>query len=228
MCARYTLADPVRAWVKWLGRDPQLAGVRPRYNVAPTQPVPAIRGGREPVILRWGLVPPWQAEAKGARYINARVETLADQPAFRGALAQRRCVIIADGYYEWTGSKSRREPHRVVVDDGASFGFAGLWERWRRGDQVVESWAIVTCPPSGDLAWLHDRMPVVLANDEAVEIWLQGDVADALAVATTLPSDRTKVYPVSPAVNKVSADEPYLIEPVWVTDCYLPLGDDDA
>jgi putative SOS response-associated peptidase YedK len=143
MCARYTLSDPGRIGDRWPGAGKRRLLWPPRYNVAPTQDVPALRRARELVTLRWGLVPAWATDPSGAqKLINARVETLAEKPAFRGALAQRRCAILADGFYEWSGPAGHRQPHRITVDAGAPFAFAGLWERWQRGETTLESCTI--------------------------------------------------------------------------------------
>lgn len=214
MCARFSLAAPDR-----LGdRYPQFKLNRrwaPRYNIAPTQEVLAARndGSNEIVALRWGLVPHWARDLSvGQKLFNARAETLAEKPAFREALQRRRCVIFADGFYEWTGPKAKRQPYRFTVSDGAPFAFAGLWERWGPRDARVESCTIVTCSPNALLAAIHDRMPAIL-EDDAIDTWLHGEVADAVGVLVPCDPARMAQTPVTPEVNRADFDDPRCIEP---------------
>ncbi|HEY0613119.1 MAG TPA: SOS response-associated peptidase [Candidatus Elarobacter sp.] len=215
MCARFSLAEPERL----AGRYPQftLRGGWPRrYNIAPTQDVLAVRndGGGEAGTLRWGLVPPWARDlAAGQTLINARAETLAEKPAFRGPLQRRRCVIFADGFYEWSGAKGKRQPYRFTVDDGAPFAFAGLWERWGSPDAPVDSCTIVTCTPNALLAAIHDRMPVIL-DDGALDAWLYGPIGDALGALVPYDASRMRSAPVTPAMNHHAFDDPACIEPL--------------
>jgi putative SOS response-associated peptidase YedK len=215
MCARYTLSDPARILDRWPGSGRQRRLLwAPRYNVAPTQDVPALRRERELVTLRWGLIPSWAPDPSGAqKRINARVETLAEKPAFRSALAERRCAILADGFYEWSGTAGKRQPYRITVDGGTPFAFAGLWERWHRGEQTIESCTIVTCPANERIVPLHDRMPAILADDESLDTWLQGEVVDALGVVVPFAGDRLTITAVNPAVNRATFDDPSCIEP---------------
>ena len=215
MCARFSLAGPERI----ADRYPQFKLRRTwprRYNIAPTDDVLAVRNDSngEIVPLRWGLVPPWARDlSAGQKLINARVETLAEKPAFRDALDHRRCVIFADGFYEWTGGKGRRLPYRFTRDGGAPFAFAGLWERWGSKDAPVESCTIVTCPPNALLTAFHDRMPVILDDDD-LDTWLHGELADA--VSTLVPYDpaRMQSTAVTPEMNRPAFDDPRAIEPV--------------
>jgi putative SOS response-associated peptidase YedK len=215
MCARFSLADPTRISARY----PQfkLRRMWPRrYNIAPTDDVLAVRGDGdgEIVPLRWGLVPPWAPDlTAGQKLINARAETLAEKPAFRGALQSRRCAIFADGFFEWTGPKKQRTPYRFTLEDGAPFAFAGLWERWGSKDARVDSCTIVTCPPNTLLASFHDRMPVIL-NDDTLDAWLHGDVADALAVAVPYDAKRMRSAEVTSAMNRPAFDDPRAIEPL--------------
>lgn len=215
MCARFSLAAPDRVVVRY----PRFHAGRtwpPRFNLAPTQDVLAVRNdaGGEIAALRWGLVPPWAADASsGAKLINARAETLAERPAFADALQHRRCVIFADGFYEWGGSRKHRRPYRFVVDGGTPFTFAGLYERWGPRSDQLETCTIVTCEPNALCASLHDRMPVIL-DDDAIDAWLDGGVADAVAALVPFDAARMSSYPVTPALNRVSFDEPRAIEPL--------------
>ena len=215
MCARFTLAGPERI----ADRYPQFRLRRSwprRYNIAPTDDVLAVRNdaGGELAPLRWGLVPPWARDlSTGQKLINARAETLAEKPAFRDALQHRRCLIFADGFYEWTGPKSRRLPYRFTREDGGPFAFAGLWERWGPKDARVESCTIVTCAPNALLAAFHDRMPVML-DDDAFEDWLHGDVEAAVSTLVPYDAARMRSSAVTPEVNRPAFDDPRAIEPV--------------
>ena len=217
MCARFSLAGPERI----ADRYPQfkLRGGWPRwYNIAPTQDVLAVRNDAAGEIapLRWGLVPYWAKDlAIGQKLINARVETLAEKPAFRSALERRRCIVFADGFYEWTGGKGRKQPYRFTVADGAPFAFAGLWERWGPKDAPVATCAIVTCAPNALLARFHDRMPAIL-DDGALDAWLHGDVADALDAIAPYDAARMRQTAVTPEMNHHAFDEPRCIEPLAV------------
>ena len=215
MCARFSLAGPDRI----ADRYPQfkLRGGWPRrYNIAPTQDVLAARNEGEGEIepLRWGLVPFWAKDLGiGQKLINARAETLAEKPAFRSALQKRRCVIFADGFYEWTGGKGKKQPHRFTVDGGAPFAFAGLWERWGPKDAPVTTCAIVTCAPNALLAAIHDRMPAIL-DDAAIEAWLHGDVPDALAAVVPYDAARMHRDTVTAQMNHHAFEDPRCIEPI--------------
>ena len=222
MCARFSLAGPERI----ADRYPQfkLRNVWPRrYNIAPTQDVLAARndGEREIAPLRWGLVPFWARDlAIGQKLINARAETLAEKPAFRSALQKRRCIIFADGFYEWTGAKGRKQPHRFTVDDGAPFAFAGLWERWGPKDAPVETCAIVTCAPNALCAPMPDRMPAIL-DDSALDTWLYGDVAEALDAIVPYDAARMRSALVTPQMNHHAFEDPRCIEPLTAPELTL-------
>ena len=178
MCGRYRLSrrkqiieehfDVVSGEEDW----------EPRYNIAPTQLVPAIRQHpREPrrdlSFLRWGLIPSWANDASGAaRMINARAETAATLPAFRDALQHRRCLIPADGFYEWRRSSTAKQPYCFEVRDGELFAFAGLWERWKDpSGQWIRSCSILTTTANAVTSAVHDRMPVILSRDD-YDLWL--------------------------------------------------------
>ena len=217
MCARFSLAGPERI----ADRYPQFklhGGWPRRYNIAPTQDVLAVRndGAGEVAPLRWGLVPYWAKDLSiGQKLINARAETLAEKPAFRTALQKRRCIVFADGYYEWTGPKGRKQPYRFTVGDGAPFAFAGLWERWGPKEAPVATCAIVTCAPNALCAPFHDRMPAIL-DDGALDAWLHGDVADALDVLVPFDPARMHETAVTPLMNHHTFEDPRAIEPVAV------------
>ena len=223
MCGRYTLRAPGKVVADHFGlaEEPRL---RPRYNIAPTQPVPVIRalranpqtGQRELVPLRWGLVPSWADDPSvGNRMINARAETVADKPAFRGALRHRRCLVPADGFYEWRKEGTKKQPVYVRRKDGLPFAFAGLWERWEREGEVIESCAILTTGANDLMAEFHDRMPVIL-DPEDYGLWLDPEVQDPGLLGPLLkpyPGDETEVYPVSTLVNNPRHEDPRCVEP---------------
>lgn len=197
--------------------------LEPRYNIAPTQPVAAVRrsesdGSREMVLLRWGLVPPWSKDpASGPGMINARSETASSKPSFRSALRRRRCLVAADGFYEWQRSDGRKQPFYVCLRGGGPFALAGLWERWKPpgGGKPLESCTLLTTEANELLAPVHDRMPVILPVDE-YDVWLDPAIESAEPLGQLLrpyPSEEMKVYPVSTRVNNPRNDEPTCIEP---------------
>jgi len=224
MCGRCTLSVSVdEIWEELdLEGDPPAEGreaLVPRYNIAPTQLVPAIvdRKPKELVRLRWGLVPFWaDSPSIGNRMINARAETLADKPAFRRAFDKRRCLIVADGFYEWKRVDGKKVPHYVRLKSHRPFAFAGLYEFWRpeEGVEPLRSCTIVTTKPAAILADIHDRMPVILPPG-AREKWLEGGTREELsALLAPIDSDALELYPVSPMVGSPKNDTPELIEPV--------------
>ena len=193
----------------------------PNYNVAPTQRVYAVAepGGRRQLgTFRWGLVPSWAKDPSvGSRMINARSEELANKPSFRSAFSRRRCLVPADGFYEWKGPKGARQPFFVHPTDGRPFALAGLWEVWRDAEgEVLRTCTICTTAANEALSWLHHRMPVVLAPD-AWDVWLDPDNDDRDELAALLrpaPGERFAWHPVGTAVNSSRARGPELVEPV--------------
>ncbi len=222
MCGRYTLTTPLEGLraVFLFEESPNLAA---RYNIAPTQEVPVIRRGvgddsRHLALLRWGLIPSWAKEASiGSRMINARAESVAEKPAYRTAFRRRRCLIPADGFYEWQARPSGpKQPYLISPVAGGPFAFAGLWERWtdKAHGEPVESFTIVTTEANRRLAAIHHRMPVVLAPADH-QAWLDpASSLDALlALLRPAPEDAFDAAPVSTRVNAVRNDDPSLIEP---------------
>ena len=214
MCGRFTMASPGEA-VAELFELPVVPELAPRWNIAPTQAVAAVRadaaGGRELVGLHWGLVPSWAKErAIGARMINARAETVAEKPAFRAALRARRCLIVADGFYEWQKAGARKQPWHIRMRDGRPFAFAGLWERWAAGpDEVLDSCTIVTTTPNGVVAPIHDRMPVILERGDYAA-WLdpgQRDPARLQPLLRPHPDVAMEAWPVGLRVNNPANDD---------------------
>ena len=199
----------------------------PRYNIAPTQAVPVIRQNakeprRELSLVRWGLVPSWSKDISGAaRMINARAETADKLPAFRDALRFRRCLVPADGFYEWKKSGKGKQPYCFEVHDGNLFAFAGLWERWKDpAGKILETCAILTTAPNAVTAAVHDRMPVIL-NQEGYGLWLDPEMNDARTVAELLKpygASLMRSYPVSSRVNRVANDDEACTAPVELVE----------
>lgn len=192
MCGRFSLRSRD---VEWAALFPEVPFplFEPRPNVAPTQPILAVRMNdarvREAVWLRWGLVPSWANAVKtGYSLFNARSEEAAEKPSFRTALRRRRCLILADGFYEWETVGKRKTPHRFRRPDGAPLTLAGLWERWERDGAVVESATILTTQASADVAFLHDRMPVLLGPSDFAT-WLDPSIQDPGVVRELLRPD---------------------------------------
>ncbi len=221
MCGRYALIASAPRLARLLGLI-DLPELTPRYNIAPSQSVTAVRGarqgGRELVQLRWGLLPGWsKTPAKAYRMINAKAETLTQRPAFRTAYRRRRCLVPADGFYEWKQLADRRQPYFIAMEDGAPFVFAGLWERWRGPDeQLVESCAIITTEPNELIADIHTRMPAILGEQD-FDAWLNPDEQDTSRLDALLRpyrADAMTATAVSSHVNNPRNDDPRCIEPL--------------
>jgi putative SOS response-associated peptidase YedK len=220
MCGRFTLTTNLGAIAKRFGVARFLEEVGPRYNIAPTQTVIVVNddGARHLTQMRWGLIPSWAKDpAIGNRMINARAETVATKPAFRVALRKRRCLIPADGFYEWQPVGRRKQPVYIALTSRESFGFAGLWEAWTAPDgQEIKSCTIITTEANELLKPIHDRMPVILTR-EAEGLWLDPKVQDPailLPLLTPYPAEEMEAYPVSTQVNSPANDGPECIEPM--------------
>ena len=222
MCGRFALtSSPERLAERFgLGEIPRLA---PRFNIAPTQEVATVlvcaeRGERVLEMRRWGLVPGWARDPRvGNRMINARSETVAERPAFRTAFRVRRCLVPADGFYEWAGGRGPRQPYHIALTDGAPFAIAGLWERWsRQGEDVIESCTLLTTRANERVAAVHERMPVILEAEDH-ERWLDPDLRDPVRLRDLLrplPAERLVLHAVSPRVNDPRHDDPSCVAPV--------------
>jgi putative SOS response-associated peptidase YedK len=220
MCGRFTLTATPQALARRFELDEHAGAVRalsPRFNVAPGQDVANVHhdgAGRVLQSRRWGLVPAWADDVRvGARMINARAETVAEKPAFRAALCERRCLIPADGFYEWAPSG---QPYHVAVADGHTFAMAGLWERWQGADGAwLETCAVVTTQACAELADLHPRMPVILPSGDWAA-WLDPASRDPRALTALLRpwTQGLRLHPVGRRVNDVAVDEPDLRQPV--------------
>ncbi len=236
MCGRFTLTTPAAVWAALFELDsvPELG---PRFNIAPTQPVAAVRStaipqtdavrsgdtetgngsGRELSLLRWGLIPHWakDPDLKGRTLINARSETVAEKPSFRDSFRFRRCLVAADGFYEWQPAGARKQPFWIRLDSGAPFAFAGLWDRWVGEDQTLESCTLLTTEANEALRPLHDRMPVILDPGDH-EAWIDPDTPhwELESLLVPYPSEAMTFHPVSTLVNHVGHDDPACIVPL--------------
>jgi len=212
MCGRLSIAVSPDAIEARFGARPPPA-LAPRYNVAPGQPLAAITADDRDRVdpLEWGLVPAW-ADDPGSGHINARAETIAEKPTFRNAYANRRCLVLADGYYDWADQRGRgTRPYRFVRPDRDPFAMAGIWERREAGGEATETVAVVTTEPNDVVEPIHHRMPVILDRSEE-DRWLDGEGTDALL--DPYPEDDLEAYPVSEAVNDPANDSPAVIEEV--------------
>jgi putative SOS response-associated peptidase YedK len=221
MCGRFELHTNPAAIALAFGL-PHAPDLQPRYNVAPTQLIPVVRqnaaGERELVQVRWGLVPRWAKDPSvGVRMINARAETVADKPAFRNAFQRHRCLVPADGFYEWRTGPTGKQPMRIARVDGQPFGMAGLYERWRSPDgEVLDTCTILTTHANALLATLHERMPVIVPPLQYAR-WLDAanvEVADLFAPCADVD---LMFHPVSTRVNAVRNDDVALIEEIVAT-----------
>lgn len=220
MCGRYALYTDPETLMTLFELSDVPRDLVPRYNIAPSQEVPAVRaaadGGRELVRLKWGLVPAWaKAPSGGYKMINARSETAALRPAFRGALARRRCLLPASGFYEWRrAGGGPAVPYFVQRRDGRPMALAGIWERWRGDGATVESCAILTTAASADVAAIHDRMPVLVDPADHAR-WLDPAATEPPAgLLVPAPAGELTLHAVGLAVNSPRNDAPELVRPV--------------
>ena len=212
MCGRYTLRAVDRIRIA-LGNRLQFDSVVPRYNIAPSQPVLTVVPVDKVHELTWGLIPNWSKEPKAI--INARSETLEDKASFRESFERRRCLILADGFYEWRRVGRARQAFYFQMKDEHAFAFAGIWDRWKRGDVKIKACAIVTTDANELLTPVHDRMPVIL-REESYEQWLDPKVSPTELKKLLEPysSEEMKSHPVSSQVNFADAEGRELIERV--------------
>ena len=220
MCSRYSLTSPPDAVRAYFGYR-NTHDFPPRYNIAPTQPVAIVRladdGGRELALVRWGLIPSWAKDlSKLSTMINARAESAAEKPSFRGSLRHRRCLIPADGFYEWMGVAGAKRPHLVRRKDGGMLAFAGLWEHWLGADgSEIDTMAILTTGSNVALSWFHDRMPALL-EPERFEPWLDCRAVRAEAAIDLLQpvaEDLLEVVEVSKLLNSPHNEGPAVQQP---------------
>jgi putative SOS response-associated peptidase YedK len=216
MCGRYRLSRRKQLVEEYFDTASEEAEWSPRYNVAPTQPVPVIRQNpRQPIrelsLMRWGLIPSWAKDSSlGAPMINARSETVRTKPAFRDPFRARRCLIPADGFYEWQTRGNVKQPYCFEVDHGQLFGFAGIWDEWKDSSTGrLESCAILTTTANTLTSAVHDRMPVIL-DPADYDFWLDPGMLDVSAISNLLkPYDagRMRCFPVGTRINRVANDD---------------------
>jgi putative SOS response-associated peptidase YedK len=219
MCGRYASTLPPEA-MRALFQYLEQPDFPPRYNIAPTQPIAIVRmfeGKRQFALVRWGLIPAWVKDPRAfSLVINARGEFVLDKPAFRNAMKYRRCLVPADGFYEWKRAGETKRPYFVRGKGGAPLAFAGLWENWMGPNgEEVETAAIVTTTASRSIAHIHERMPAIVPS-EAFDFWLDPkvDAQTAAAAIQPAPDAAIEAYPVSSAVNRTANDSAVLIEPL--------------
>jgi putative SOS response-associated peptidase YedK len=226
MCGRFTLRTPATVLTQQLlldlGVEETPVDWEPRYNIAPTQSVAAVRevekGLRQFDLLRWGLIPSWAKDPSiGNRTINARAETVAEKPSFRSAFRRRRCLVLADGYFEWRKEGAKKQPYYIRLQDERPFAFAGLWERWTPGDpeSTLETCTLITTDANELTREIHDRMPVILSPADYAQ-WLDPGLDDAKRLLPLLRPFETGpmiATPVSTRVNNPKHDAPDCVEP---------------
>ena len=217
MCGRYTLIADLGDLAQRFEFDGGDFSYDPGYNIAPTESVLTVRNveGREAAFMKWGLIPFWAKDPKiGSRMINARAETVAEKPAFRNALKKRRCLVLADGYYEWQKTPVGKRPFRIMMRSGEPFAMAGLWETWKdHQGKVVPSCTIITTSANDFLSPIHDRMPVILPREKE-ELWLDTGLDDPAAltgILTPFSDEALDAYEVSTMVNYARNDGPEVI-----------------
>lgn len=223
MCGRYAITSAPEVIRQLLGYL-EMPNFPPRYNVAPTQPIPIVRlfeGKRQFALVRWGFLPSWVKDPRTfTLLINARGETVNNKPAFQNAMKRRRCLIPADGFYEWKRDGAVKRPHYIRRKDGGPFAFAGLWESWMGPNgEELETAAIVTTSANRVLAPIHDRMPVIL-SPEAYEMWLDTAHVDAVTATALIAPAQNELFEateISPLVNRVANDGPEVQTPYTAT-----------
>jgi len=227
MCGRYRLSRRKQLVEEYFDTASGNEDWNPRYNIAPTQPVAVIRQHpkgpiRKLSLMRWGLIPSWAKDSSAAaRMINARAETASTRPAFRDALKSRRCLIPADGFYEWMRMEKTKQPYCFEINDGELFAFAGLWERWKDPTgNWIKTCSILTTTPNAVTAPVHDRMPVILDPD-SYDLWLDPGMTNVAAASDLLkPFDarQMRCFPVSGRINHVANDDEECSRPVELAE----------
>lgn len=218
MCGRFTLID-FEEIAERLQISDFSAELKPRYNIAPSQKIPVILNQGSYILdfFQWGLIPSWAKDpAIGNKMINARAETIDEKPAFKNLLGRKRCLIPADGFYEWRRSGAFKQPYRVTLKNNSLFSFAGLWDSWiSPTGRVVNTCTVITTTPNELMETIHNRMPVILTPDQE-KLWLDPKITDSQFLKSLLrpyPSDLMTAYEVSKAVNSPRYDLPECVEP---------------
>ncbi len=219
MCGRYTLKTPIDVLAEYFEVEDYPSSMVPSYNIAPTQDVAAVveeDEKRNLRMFRWGLIPSWAKDpAIGNKMINARAETVSEKPSFRSAFKKKRCLIVADGFYEWQKTDNGKQPYHFKMKGSSPFAFAGLWETWDKEGEEVRSCSIITTDANDLMNEIHHRMPVIL-HPENYGVWLAPGFAEKEALMDLLrpyPPEEMEAYPVNRKVNKPSNNEPSVVEP---------------
>ncbi|NML66081.1 SOS response-associated peptidase [Hymenobacter sp. RP-2-7] len=217
MCGRYTVISPAPALAKRFGAA-EPASPAPNYNAAPSQALPIITNAapQQIQLVPWGLVPGWSRDpASGPKPINARAETLQEKPSFRQLLARKRCLVLADSFYEWQATERGKVPHRILLQSEEPFAFAGLWDEWvdKASGEVHPTFTIITTEPNELMASIHNRMPVILPGPEAERAWLADDLGPSAHQKLLLPYDAAlmKEYAITTRVNSPAHNDPEVL-----------------
>jgi len=216
MCGRYTLTKPLKTIISYFEAKSFKGEYLERYNVAPTQSMPVVvspDGNREIEVMRWGLIPSWSKDPKTqSLLINARAETIQEKPSFRSSFKKRRCLVPADGFYEWTKRDSGKVPYWIHMTDEGLFAFAGIWSEWGKEDDVIRSFSIITTEANSKLKSLHDRMPVII-GPENYDHWLDSAQKDPASLLNAYPPEQMAYHEVSLRVNSPKNDDPECLAP---------------
>ncbi len=219
MCGRYTLKTPIDVLAEYFEVEENPPSLTPSYNIAPTQEVATVveeDEKRKLEVFRWGLIPSWAKDPSiGNKMINARAETVSEKPSFRSAFKKRRCLIVADGFYEWQKTDSGKQPYHFRMRDSSPFAFAGLWETWDKEGEEIRSCSIITTDANDLMGEIHHRMPVIL-HPENYGVWLDQGFDEKEALIDLLrpyPPEEMEAYAVSRRVNRPANNEPSVIEP---------------
>ncbi len=216
MCGRYTLRKPLKEVIAHFEAQSFKGEYLERYNIAPTQLLPVVvdnNGNRELEVMRWGLIPSWAKDSKTqSLLINARAETIQEKPSFRSSFKSRRCLVPADGFYEWTKRNGGKVPYWIHMTDEGLFAFAGIWSEWGKGEELIRSFSIITTGANSRLKSLHDRMPVILAP-ENYTTWLDSSHKNPVSLLHAYPSEEMAYHEVSLRVNSPLNDDPECLKP---------------
>ena len=217
MCGRFSFAEFEGIEERFQREPPNL---KPNYNVAPSQDIPVIinNGANHLFMYRWGLIPFWAKDPSiSNKMINARAETIDEKPSFKTCLRRKRCLIVADGFYEWKKEGSTKRPHRIILKNKELFGFAGLWDTWKSPTgEIVNSCSVITITPNEVMVPIHNRMPVILPR-EVEQVWLDQEIIDSNFLKSLLmpyPADLMMAYEVSTLVNSPKNNGPECLVPV--------------